>query len=140
LDEVFVKVNAKLRYLWRADDHEGDVLEAVVTSKRNKAAALKLLKRNMRSTGPGTTVRKFRSPRNTPAMNLLSGMAQPISTRAQAGSAPSRQTSSLHPFDLEFSGWMNMAPISAKTAQPRATNAISSKTTPCERVSYRRPP
>ena len=45
LDEVFVKVNGRLRYLWRAVDHEGDVLEAVVTSKRNKAAALKLLKR-----------------------------------------------------------------------------------------------
>ena len=48
---MFVKVNAKLRYLWRADDHEGDVLEAVVTSKRNKAAALKLLKRIMKKYG-----------------------------------------------------------------------------------------
>jgi putative transposase len=40
LDEVFVKVNGKLRYLWRAVDHEGEVLEAVVTAKRDKAAAL----------------------------------------------------------------------------------------------------
>src|SRR5271170_5262687 len=31
LDEVFVKINGKLRYLWRAVDHEGEVLEAVVT-------------------------------------------------------------------------------------------------------------
>src|SRR5271166_1684838 len=45
LDEVFVKVNGKLCYLWRAVDHEGEVLEAVVTAKRDKAAALKLLKR-----------------------------------------------------------------------------------------------
>ena len=48
LDEVFVKINGKLRYLWRAVDHEGEVLEAVVTTKRNKAAALKLLKRIMK--------------------------------------------------------------------------------------------
>jgi DDE domain len=41
LDEAFVKINGKLRYLWRAVDHEGEVLDAVVTSKRNKAAALK---------------------------------------------------------------------------------------------------
>ena len=41
LDEVFVKVNGKLCYLWRAVDHEGEVLEAVVTAKRDKAAALK---------------------------------------------------------------------------------------------------
>ena len=38
LDEVFVKVNGKLCYLWRAVDHEGEVLESVVTTKRDKAA------------------------------------------------------------------------------------------------------
>jgi putative transposase len=51
LDEVFVKVNGTLCYLWRAVDHEGEVLEAVVTSKRDKAAALKLLKRIMKKYG-----------------------------------------------------------------------------------------
>ena len=51
LDEVFVKINGKLCYLWRAVDHEGDVLEAVVTAKRTKAAALKLLKRIMKKYG-----------------------------------------------------------------------------------------
>jgi len=48
LDEAFVKVNGKLCYLWRAVDHEGEVLEAVVTARRDKAAALKLLKRVMK--------------------------------------------------------------------------------------------
>src|SRR5271166_4856047 len=38
LDEAFVKVNGKLCYLWRAVDHEGEVLEAVVAAKRDKAA------------------------------------------------------------------------------------------------------
>ena len=51
MDEVFVKVNGKLCYLWRAIDHEGEVLEAVVTAKRNKAAALKLLKKIMKKYG-----------------------------------------------------------------------------------------
>jgi len=51
LDEVFVKVNGKLFYLWRAVDHEGEVLDAVVTSKRDKAAALKLLKRILKKYG-----------------------------------------------------------------------------------------
>ena len=49
--QVFVKVNGKLCYLWRAVDHEGEVLEVVVTSKRDKAAALKLLKRMMKKYG-----------------------------------------------------------------------------------------
>ena len=51
LDEVFVNINGKLCYLWRAVDHEGEVLEAVATTKRDKAAALKLLKRIMKKYG-----------------------------------------------------------------------------------------
>ena len=41
-----MRVNGKLCYLWRAVDHEGEVLEAVVTTKRDKPAALKLLKQH----------------------------------------------------------------------------------------------
>jgi putative transposase len=51
LDEVFVKINGKLCYLWRAVDHGGEVLETVVTAKRDKAAALKFLKRIMKKYG-----------------------------------------------------------------------------------------
>jgi len=51
LDVAFVKLNGKLCYLWRAVDHEGEVLEAVVTSKRDEAAALELLKRIMKKYG-----------------------------------------------------------------------------------------
>ena len=48
---LFVKINGKLYYLWRAVDHEGEVLETVVTAKRDKAAALKFIKRIMRKDG-----------------------------------------------------------------------------------------
>src|SRR5208337_4978961 len=51
LDEVFVKINGKLCYLWRAVDHGGEVLETVVTAKRDKATALKCLKRIMKKYG-----------------------------------------------------------------------------------------
>jgi putative transposase len=56
LDEVFVKINGRLCYLWRAVDHEGEVLESVVTAKRNKAAALKFLKRIMKKYGRSQTI------------------------------------------------------------------------------------
>ena len=51
LDEVFVKINGETHYLWRAVDHEGEVLEAVVTKKRDKRAALNLLRKLMRRYG-----------------------------------------------------------------------------------------
>jgi len=56
LDEVFVKINGKLCYLWRAVDHEGEVLEAEVTAKRDKAAARKLLKRITKKFGRPRTI------------------------------------------------------------------------------------
>ena len=40
LDEVFVCINGKTHYLWRAVDHEGEVLEAYATKRRNRKAAL----------------------------------------------------------------------------------------------------
>ena len=44
LDEVFVKINGERHYLWRAVDHEGEVLESYVTKERQKAA-LKFMKK-----------------------------------------------------------------------------------------------
>ena len=51
LDEMYVKINGEIHYLWRAVDHEGEVLEAVVTKRRDKQAALKLLKKLLRRYG-----------------------------------------------------------------------------------------
>ncbi|SDJ36834.1 IS6 family transposase [Lutimaribacter saemankumensis] len=51
VDEVFVKINGERQELWRAVDHEGEVLESVVTKRRNKRAALKMLRKLMRRYG-----------------------------------------------------------------------------------------
>ncbi len=51
LDEVFVKINGEMHYLWRAVDHEGEVLEAFATKRRDRRAALKFLKRTMKRYG-----------------------------------------------------------------------------------------
>jgi putative transposase len=51
LDEMFVKINGKMHYLWRVVDHEGEVLESIVTGRRDKKAALKFLRKAMRKHG-----------------------------------------------------------------------------------------
>jgi len=51
LDEIFVKINGETHYLWRAVDHEGEILESFVTKRRDKKAALKFLKKAMRKHG-----------------------------------------------------------------------------------------
>ena len=51
LDEVYVKINGQMRYLWRAVDHEGEVLESYVTTTRDEAAALKFIKKALKRHG-----------------------------------------------------------------------------------------
>lgn len=51
LDETFVKVNGKVRYLCRAVDHEGEALESYATKTRDRRAALQFLKKAMKRHG-----------------------------------------------------------------------------------------
>jgi len=50
LDEVFVKINGETHYLWRAFDHEGEVLESNVTKRRDRKSALKFLGKQLSAT------------------------------------------------------------------------------------------
>jgi len=45
LDEVYLKIDGRMLYLWRAVDAEGEVLDVLVQPKRNKHAALKLMRK-----------------------------------------------------------------------------------------------
>src|SRR5208283_924912 len=49
LDEVYLKIDGRMVYLWRAVDAEGEVLDVLVQSKRNKHAALKLMRKLLRN-------------------------------------------------------------------------------------------
>jgi putative transposase len=46
-----VKINGETHYLWRAVDHEGEVLESYVTKRRDRKAALKFLRKTMKRYG-----------------------------------------------------------------------------------------
>jgi putative transposase len=57
MDEVFVKINGETDYLWRAVDHEGEVLESYVTKRRDRMVALKFFRKTMKRYGqPGIIV------------------------------------------------------------------------------------
>ena len=51
LDEMDVKLNGEMVYLWRAVDHEGEILESYITKKRDKAAALTFMKKTLKRHG-----------------------------------------------------------------------------------------
>jgi putative transposase len=56
LDEMYVKLNGEMVYLWRAVDHEGEVLESFITRTRDKAAALRFMKKALKRHGPPETI------------------------------------------------------------------------------------
>ena len=49
LDEVFLKINGRIHYLWRAVDQDGDVLDILVQSKRDKKAAKKFFRKLLKT-------------------------------------------------------------------------------------------
>ena len=51
LDEMYVKLNGEMVYLWRAVDHEGEILESYVTKTRDKDAALTFMKKTLKRHG-----------------------------------------------------------------------------------------
>ena len=59
LDEMVVKIGGRRMFLWRAVDDEGDVLDVLVQKRRNKAAALKLLRELLK---PKESIRRRSSP------------------------------------------------------------------------------
>ena len=75
LDEVFVRINGETHYLWRAVDHEGEVLEVFATKRRDRRAALRFLKRAMKHYGRPQSVVTDRLQSYRAAMNVIGNAA-----------------------------------------------------------------
>ncbi len=71
LDEVFVRINGETHYLWRAVDHEGEVLEVYATKRRDHRAALEFLKLAMKRYGRPATIVTDRLKSYRAAMKVI---------------------------------------------------------------------
>ena len=81
LDEVFVRINGERHYLWRAVDHEGEVLEVFATKRRDRRAALKFLKRVMKRYGRPSSIVTDRLGSYRSAMTIIGNMANQVCGR-----------------------------------------------------------
>ena len=96
LDEVFVRINGEIHYLWRAVDHEGEVLEVFVTKRRDRRAALQFLKRAMRRYGQPKVIVTDRLRSYRAAMNVIGNGADQecgrwLNNRAENSHQPFRR-------------------------------------------------
>ncbi len=57
-----MKINSEKHYLWRAVDHEGEVLESFITKRRDKKAALKFLRKSLKRHGAAEAIVTDRLP------------------------------------------------------------------------------
>ena len=81
LDEVFVRINGETHYLWRAVDHEGEVLEVFVTKRRDRKAALRFLRKTMKRYGRPEVIVTDRLRSYRAAMREIGNEARQVTGR-----------------------------------------------------------
>ena len=97
LDELFVTLNGRLQYLWRAVDEDGDVLDILVQSRRNRRAAVrffrKLLKHQARVPRRLITdkLRSYASAQRKVMPSVVHCTDQYANNRAEVSHQPIRQ-------------------------------------------------
>ena len=78
LDEMYVKLNGEMVYMWRAVDHEGEILESFITKKRDKSAALTFMKKALKRHG-------------SPAVIVTDGLKSYRAAMAELGNAEKQE-------------------------------------------------
>ena len=96
LDEVFVRINGETHYLWRAVDHEGEVLESFVTKRRDRKVALRFLRKAMKRYGRPNVIVTDRLRSYPAAMKIIGNAGRPetgrwLNNRAENSHQPFRR-------------------------------------------------
>ena len=97
LDELFVAINGRQRYLWRAVDEDGDVLDILVQSRRNRRAAVRFFRKLLKKQGglPRRLVtdklRSYSAARRTVMPSVVHRTGRYANNRAEVSHQPTRQ-------------------------------------------------
>ena len=75
IDQIFVKINGETHYLWCAVEHEGEVLEAFVSKRRDRKAAIVFLKKIMKRYGKPNVIVTDRLHSYRAAMKVIGNHA-----------------------------------------------------------------
>ena len=97
LDELFVKIQGRLQYLWRAVDEDGDVLDTLVRSRRNRRAAKRFFRKLLKRQGckPRRLItdklRSYSAAHRTVMPSVVHSTRQYENNRAEVSHQPTRQ-------------------------------------------------
>src|SRR6201999_3644260 len=73
MDETYIKVRGRWRYLYRAVDRDGDTVDFLLTAYRDETAARRFLKQAIYQHGEPKTITIDKSGANTAAINRYNG-------------------------------------------------------------------
>jgi putative transposase len=95
LDEVVVTINGKRHWLWRAVDQHGAVLDVLVQSRRDKAAAKRLMRKLLRRHGRPRVIvtdklRSYAAANNELGLNVEHRQHKGLNNRAENSHQPTR--------------------------------------------------
>ena len=97
LDEVFVTIQGRQQYLWRAVDEDGDVIDILVQSRRNRRAAVRFFRKLLKRRGcvPRRLItdklRSYSAARRTVMPSVVHSTRQCENNRAEVSHQPTRQ-------------------------------------------------
>ncbi len=97
VDEVFVRIDGKLRYLYRAVDQDGQVLDILVQTRRNTKAAVRFFRRLLKQQGQAPRrlvtdkLRSYRPAHREVMPDALHDTSQYANNRAELSHEPTRQ-------------------------------------------------
>ena len=97
LDEVFVTIQGRQQYLWRAVDEDGDVLDLLVQPRRNRHAAVRFFRRLLKTQRHvprrliTDTLRSYSAACRAVMPSVLHGTDQYANNRAEVSHQPTRQ-------------------------------------------------
>ncbi len=97
LDEVFVKIRGRQQYLWRAVDEDGDVIDILVQSRRNRRAAVRFFRKLLKSQGrePRRLITdklgSYSAAHRTAMPSVVHSTRQYENNRAEVSHQPTRQ-------------------------------------------------
>jgi putative transposase len=97
LDEIFLRINGKLQYLWRAVDQDGDVIDILVQAHRDQRAAERFFRKLLRSQGTEPLriitdkLRSYSAAIRTILPNVRHTVEEYANNRAEVSHQPTRQ-------------------------------------------------
>ena len=97
LDELFVNIQGRRQYLWRAVDQDGDVIDLLVQSRRNRGAAARFFRKLLKAQGRvplclvTDKLRSYSAAHRTVMPSVMHSTRQYDNNRAEVSHQPTRQ-------------------------------------------------